>query len=86
MQGMAAAAAVELFEECLVKAVAHGLSFSALKTESIGISGLAWEPVVIGNVQMAPVDNIRILGYRINTYLNWSEHHQPKYNFDPYTS
>jgi len=73
-RAMASAAPIELFEECSAVAAARGLNFSTLKTEWNGHGGLAWEPVVIGGVRLAPVENIRILGYRVNRYLNWSDH------------
>jgi len=73
-RAMASAAAIELFEECSAVAAAQGLNLSALHRQWNGLGVLAWEPVVIGGVRLAPVENITILGYRVNRYLNWSDY------------
>jgi len=44
----------------------RGLGFSVLKTERIGLGDTAWKPLSLGDVSLAPVEEMRVLGYRIN--------------------
>ena len=66
--------AAEVFEDCCRVAGAQGLGFVALKTEWIGLSDLPWDPLTLEQNEMVPVEDMRVLGYRFNRYLNWSAH------------
>jgi len=71
---LACDAGFNLFNELSAVATSWGLRFSGLKTEWIGIGDMAWDPLELGGVLLAPVDDMRVLGYRINRHLNWSSH------------
>jgi len=71
---LACSTGIELFTDCSRIASLRGLGFSALKTEWIGIGDVAWDPIDLQGLRLAPVDDLRVLGYRFNKHLNWSSH------------
>ena len=64
----------ELFEDCDRVARGRKMGFSAIKTKWIGFGGTAWEDLDIGGEILMPVEDLRVLGYRFNVFLNMSSH------------
>jgi len=64
----------ELFKDCdrIVKGRNRG--FSAIKTKWIGFGGTTWEDLDINGELLTPVEDLRVLGYRLNVFLNMSSH------------
>ena len=73
-QTLAMYIAAEVFEDCCRVAGARGLGFAALKTEWIGLGDLPWDPLSLEQNEVVPVEDMRVLSYRFNRYLNWSAH------------
>jgi len=73
-QRQACTEGLRLFDLLSAAAASCGLGFSALKTEWIGFGDLSWGTIELGDVEPDPVEDMRVLGYRFNRHLNWSEH------------
>jgi len=64
----------ELFKDCDRVARGRKMGFSAIKTKWIGFGGTAWEDLNIDGEILTPVEDLRVLGYRFNVFLNMSSH------------
>ena len=64
----------ERFLECNRIARDRGMGFSKIKTKWIGFGGTTWEDLDIDNEKLMPVEDLRVLGYRFNVFLNMSSH------------
>jgi len=64
----------ELFMDCDRIAKGRNMGFSAIKTKWIGFGGTAWEDLDIDGELLTPVEDLRVLGYRFNVFLNMSSH------------
>jgi len=64
----------ELFKDCDRVARGRKMGFSAIKTKWIGFGGTAWEDLDIDGEMLTPVEDLRVLGYRFNIFLNMSSH------------
>jgi len=64
----------ELFKDCDRIARGRHMGFSAIKTKWIGFGGTAWEDLDIDGELLTPVEDLRVLGYRFNVFLNMSSH------------
>jgi len=64
----------ELFNDCDRMARGRNMGFSVIKTKWIGFGGTTWEDLNIGEEILTPVEDLRVLGYRFNVFLNTSSH------------
>ena len=64
----------ELFKDCDRIAKGRKMGFSAIKTKWIGFGGTRWEDLDIDGELLTPVEDLRVLGYRFNVFLNMSSH------------
>ena len=64
----------ELFNDCNRVARGSKMRFSAIKTKWIGFGGTTWEDLDINGDILTPVEDLRVLGYRFNVFLNMSSH------------
>jgi len=64
----------ELFKDCDRIAKRRNMGFSAIKTKWIGFGGTTWEDLDINGELLTPVEDLRVLGYRFNVFLNMSSH------------
>jgi len=64
----------ELFKDCDRIARGRKMGFSAIKTKWIGFGGTTWEDLNIDGELLTPVEDLRVLGYRFNVFLNMSSH------------
>jgi hypothetical protein len=64
----------EIFADCDRIARARGMGFSALKTQWIGFGDKAWEGMDLLGEVVLPSENLQVLGYRFNVFLNFSSH------------
>jgi len=64
----------EVFRDCDRVARGRRMGFSAIKTKWIGFGGITWEDLDIDGEILTPVENLRVLGYRFNVFLNMSSH------------
>jgi len=64
----------ELFTDCDRVARGRKMGFSTIKTKWIGFGGTAWEDLDIDGELLTPVEDLRVLGYRFNIFLNMSSH------------
>jgi len=65
---------VDLFKVCDRVARGRRMGFSAIKTKWIGFGGMTWEDLDIDREILTPVEDLRVLGYRFNVFLNMSSH------------
>jgi len=65
---------VELVKDCDRVARRWKMGFSTIKTKWIGFGGNAWEDLDIDGNILTPVEDLRVLGYRFNVFLNMSSH------------
>ena len=64
----------EVFEDCVEVARGRGMCFSGLKTEWIGFGRDDWGVCKIGGCVVAPVDDLRVLGYRFGRNDGMDKH------------
>src|SRR5437588_344292 len=64
----------ELFADCDRIARARGMGFSALKTQWIGFGDKAWDGMDLMGECILPSEDLRVLGYWFNVFLNFSAH------------
>jgi len=64
----------ELFKDCDRIARGRKMGFSVIKTKWIGFGGTVWEDLDIDGEMLTPVEDLRVLGYRFNVFLNMSSH------------
>ena len=64
----------EWFKDCDRIARGRRMGFSVIKTKWIGFGGTTWEDLDIDGELLMAVEDLRVLGYRINVFLNMSSH------------
>ena len=64
----------EIFPDCDRVGRGRKMGFSTIKTRWIGFGGTAWEDLDIDGELLTPVEDLRVLGYRFNVFLNMSSH------------
>jgi len=64
----------ELFKDYDRVARGRRMGFSAIKTKWIGFGGTAWGDLDIDGEMLTPVEDLRVLDYRFNVFLNMSSH------------
>jgi len=63
-----------LCEDYVCVARERNMGFSALKTQWFGFGDADWDVLGLGGHDAIPVDKLRVLGYWINIYANYSAH------------
>jgi len=64
----------ELFKDCDRIARGRKMRFSTIKTKWIGFGGTTLEDLDIDGEILTPVEDLRVLDYRFNVFLNMSSH------------
>jgi len=64
----------ELFKDCDRVARGRKMRFSTIKTKWIGFGETTWQNLDIDGEILTPVEDLRVLGYRFNVFLNMSSH------------
>jgi len=64
----------EVFKDCTRVARGRKMGFSTSKTKWIGFGGTTWDDLDIDGELLTPVEDLRVLGYRFNVFLNMSSH------------
>jgi len=64
----------ELFKDCDRVARGRKMGFSMIKTKWIGFGGTTWKDLDIDGEILGHVEDLRVLGYRFNIFLNMSSH------------
>jgi len=65
---------LETWQDCTRVAGGRNMSFCLIKTKWIGFGDARWEPLRIGDVDIAASDSLRVLGLFFIMYNNFSAH------------
>jgi len=64
----------EVFKDSDRVARGRKMGFSTIKTKWIGFGETTWDDLDIDGELLTPVEDLRVLGYRFNVFLNMSSH------------
>jgi len=64
----------DIFRECDSVARGRGMSFSVAKTKWFGFGDRGWSAMEMMDQLLDPEEKLRILGFRLNVFNNFSSH------------